>query len=263
MMVIFCHEMKMNWKNLIIWTLCVGGLCFGCILLYTSLEDSIQEMADAYSRLGAMSTALGMDKMSLATLDGFYATEIALMHGLGGAMFAAITGITLLSKEETGHTAEFLNVLPLGRKNIFIQKYAALAGHILLFNAVCFLMHLSGYLAMNEHIPLKELLLYFLIQLLMQLETGSLCFAISAFTRKSLTGAGLGLVLLLYAADLMCRIVPALEGLKYITPFYYSGAPDIFTGNSPSPVMVVLGCAVTVISFLAAFFQYCTKDLAA
>ncbi len=262
-MVLFFHEMKMNWKSIIIWTLCVGGLCFGCILLYSSLEDSIRNMADAYSSLGAMSTALGMDKMSLATLDGFYATEIALMHGLGGAMFAAITGITMLSKEETGHTAEFLNVLPLGRGNIFVQKYAALAGSVLLFNAVCLILHLAGYTAMKEDIPFKEMLLYFAIQLLMQLETGSICFAISAFTKKSLTGAGLGLVLLLYAADIMCRIVPALENLKYITPFYYSGAPDIFTGKTPGPVMTVSGFAVTAVSFLAAFIRYRKKDLAA
>ena len=88
-MTLYRHEMKMNLKSLIIWTLCVGGMCFGCILLYTSLEDSLQEIADVYANMGAMSTALGMDKMSLATLTGFYATEIAMMHGLGGAMFAA------------------------------------------------------------------------------------------------------------------------------------------------------------------------------
>ena len=98
-MTLYKHEMKLNLKSLIIWTLCVGGLCFGCILLYTSLEDSLQGIADVYSNMGAMSTALGMDKMSLATLTGFYATEVGMMHGLGGAMFAAILGTGMLSKE--------------------------------------------------------------------------------------------------------------------------------------------------------------------
>ena len=81
-MTLYKHEMKMNLKSLIIWTLCVGLLCFGCILLYTSLEDSIQEVADIYSNMGSMSVALGMDKMSLATLTGFYATEIAMARSV-------------------------------------------------------------------------------------------------------------------------------------------------------------------------------------
>ena len=45
-MILFKHEMKMNLKSLLIWTLCVGGLCMGCILLYTSLEDSLQDIAE-------------------------------------------------------------------------------------------------------------------------------------------------------------------------------------------------------------------------
>lgn len=112
-MTIWKHEMKMNIKALCIWTLCVGAMCFGCILMYTSLEDSLQDVADMYSNMGALSVAMGMDKMSLATLVGFYATEILMLHGLGGAMFAAIIGTGILSKEEAGHTSEFLYVFPV------------------------------------------------------------------------------------------------------------------------------------------------------
>ena len=78
-MTVLKHEMKINAKSLLIWTLCVGLSCFGCILLYTSMEDSIKGMADSFSDMGVMSQALGMDKMSLATLSGYYATEIAII----------------------------------------------------------------------------------------------------------------------------------------------------------------------------------------
>lgn len=37
------HELKMNFKTLLIWLLNVGGLCFGCVLLYGSLKDSLAE----------------------------------------------------------------------------------------------------------------------------------------------------------------------------------------------------------------------------
>ena len=65
---------------------------------------------------------------------------------------------------------------------------------------------------------------------LMQLEVGTVCFFLSACVKKNIMGAGLGLTLVLFAADMMCRIVPAIEDLKYITPFYYANAADIFTG---------------------------------
>ena len=223
-MTLYRHEMKMNLKSLIIWTLCVGGMCFGCILLYTSLEDSLQEIADVYANMGAMSTALGMDKMSLATLTGFYATEIAMMHGLGGAMFAAILGTGMLSKEEAGHTSEFLNVFPIGRGQIVIEKYLALLSNILLFNLVCALLYVLGFVMM---------------------------------------GAGLGLVILLFAADMMCRIIPAIENVKYLTPFYYSNGADIFTNGEIDGGMLAIGIGMLCAAFVAAFLKYGKKDLAA
>ena len=223
-MTLYRHEMKMNLKSLIIWTLCVGGMCFGCILLYTSLEDSLQEIADAYANMGAMSTALGMDKMSLATLTGFYATEIAMMHGLGGAMFAAILGTGMLSKEEAGHTSEFLNVFPIGRGQIVIEKYLALLSNILLFNLVCALLYVLGFVMM---------------------------------------GAGLGLVILLFAADMMCRIIPAIENVKYLTPFYSSNGADIFTNGEIDGGMLAIGIGMLCAAFVAAFLKYGKKDLAA
>ena len=47
-MTVLKHEMKINAKSLLIWTLCVGLCCFGCILLYTSMEDSIKGMSDSF-----------------------------------------------------------------------------------------------------------------------------------------------------------------------------------------------------------------------
>lgn len=262
-MIIFRHEMKMNLKSLIIWTVCVGGLCFGCILLYTSLEDSLQDIAEAFSNMGAMSVAIGMDKMSLATLTGFYATEIAIMHGLGGAMFAAILGIGIVSKEEAGHTAEFLNVFPIGRSNILFQKYLALLSNIVLFNVICVAFYVLGFIMMGEEMSEKEMLLYQLAQLFMQIEIGTICFAISACSKKNLVGAGLGAVILLFSADMMCRIIPAIENIKYITPFYYANAPDIFTSKEIDAGKVGIGIGITVAALMLAWFYYRKKDLAA
>lgn len=262
-MVLYLHEMKMNIKSLVIWTICVGGLCLGCILLYSSLEESLQGMAQVYSNLGAMSAALGMDKMSIATLTGFYATEVAMMHGLGGAMFAAILGSGLLAKEEAGHTAEFLNTLPVSRSRIFLIKYGVLVSDILLFHVICVGCYFVGFAVMGEEILWKEMLLFHVMQLLMQLEIGTICFLLSSFSKRIQMGAGLGITIILFAADMMCRILPALEKVKYITPFYYANAPDIFTTGAVESKLPGIGGAVILLALLAAAAHYCRKDIAA
>lgn len=259
-MTLFWHEMKMNIKSLVIWTVCVGAMCFGCILLFPGMKNSLQDAANAWANMGALSTAFGMDKMNYATLSGFYATEIGIMHSLGGAMFAALTGSVLISKEEALHTAEFLNVFPLGRINIFLQKYMSLICNIFLFNAVCVLLYIIGFVCIGEDMDMKKFFLFHGMQLLMQIEIGSICFMLSAFTKRNMIGTGLGITIVFYAADMMCRIIPAIKNLKYVTPFYYSNATDIFSNESRDAAMIMIGIVIIIASFLVAFQKYRTKD---
>lgn len=260
---LYLHEMKMNQKTLFIWTVSVGILCTGCILLFSSLEDSMQEVAASYSQMGAMSTALGLDKLSIATMMGFYATEIALMHGLGGAMFAAMLGTGIMAKEEAGHTAEFLNVLPLSRTRILIQKYLALVSNVIIFNIICVLLYGGAILILGEELPIGEFVLYHLSQVLMQIEIGTICFFISACSDKVKNGAGLGIAVILFAADMMCRIIPAIENLKYITPFYYANAADIFTTGEIPLELPAIGIGILAVALAGSVAVYRNRDLTA
>ena len=90
MLTIYKHEIKLYIKTLLIWFVCVGGMGFACILLFSSMQESMEGMAESFATMGAFSDAFGMSQLSIGTLIGFYATEIGTIHGLGGAMFAAI-----------------------------------------------------------------------------------------------------------------------------------------------------------------------------
>lgn len=50
---------------------------------------------------------------------------------------------------------------------------------------------------------------------------------------------------------------------KYITPFYYCNATDIFTEGKLDGVLVGIGVAVLAVSFIVGGKHYCDKDLAA
>lgn len=262
-MTLLRHELRTNGKTLLIWTACLGFCCFGCLLLFEGLEESMAGMADAYAQMGAFSTALGMDKINVGTMEGFYAAEVALMFAIGGAMFAAMTGAAMVSKEEEGHTSEFLNTLPIGRAQIVLWKYAAAAALILLFNMICILWIGAGFLLAGEGVPLREFWMYHGAQLLMQLEVGSVCFLSSAFCKKKQIGAALGFAVLLYMMDLICRVVPDAEGLKYVTPYYFSNATDIFSEGCVNAGMLAASIGVTVLCACLSAAVYCRRDLAA
>lgn len=257
------HEMKMNFKVLLIWACCVGAACFGCLLLFEGLSGAMAQMADFYSKLGAFSAAFGMDRLSIGTMEGFYGTEVALIFAIGGAMFAAMTGAGMLSKEEEGHTSEFLNTLPLSRGTIIRWKYLALAVLILAFQIICIAWELAGFILAGEMPGMGSYITYHGAQFLMQLEIGSICFLISSITRKKQTGAALGLAVLLYMADLMCRILPKLRMLKYITPYYFSNAADLFLNKRVEGGLAALSIVVTIAAFTGAFLIYDRRDLAA
>lgn len=257
------QECKLNRKSLLIWALSVGFLCFACILLFDSLQESMEEMGVMFAELGAFSAALGMDKVNIGTLSGYYAAEIALMFSLGGAMFAAITGANMVAKEEEGHTSEFLNTLPLGRIRILIEKYAATVLLIFAFQMICVVLILLGFSCMGEYPGWKRFVVYHAASFLMQLEIGSICFLWSACTRKKPVGTALGMTVFLYLADMMCRVVPALEKVKYVTPFYFSNAADIFSEGTVDLPLVCIGVTVTVVAVISAAILYQKRDLAA
>lgn len=260
-MVLYQREMKQNLKGFLIWFLVIVGMCFGCILLYSSVEASLSDMGDIFAKMGAMSKAFGMDRLSVATMGGYFATEIAMLHALGGGMFAAILGSNLLSKEEFGHTIEFLAVLPASRVKILVQKYLCMFTNLLAFQVIGMLCYVLGFAVMGEELSGKHFWILGITQFLMMLEIGSICFCISAFSRKNRMGVGLGVAMIFFAMDVICRVVPAIEDLKYVTPFYYCNATDVFTDvKFPAGAFVIATCAI-ITSVVLAVWRYVNKDL--
>lgn len=261
--IIYKHELKQCWKSLLIWVLCVGGMGFACILLFSTMQESMENMAESMSSMGAFSEAFGMTQLSIATLAGFFATEVGTIHTLGGAMFAAVISTVMLSKEEDGHTSEFLFSLPVAREKVLFAKWLAIGTDVVLFNLCCTCLYLLGIAVLGEEMPMKEFFLYIAMQVLMQLELAAVCYAISSFLKKNKLGVGLGLVLLFYAYDLIARVVPDLEKYKPVSPFAYANAADILSTGKIQTGAAVFGAAALILSLCMAAFVYGRRDLAA
>ncbi|MCR4851063.1 MAG: ABC transporter permease [Lachnospiraceae bacterium] len=261
MKTVYLRELKLNLKSLIIWSLTVGGLGLSCILMYTSMNSDMKDMADMFSNMGAFSDAFGMSTLSIASLEGFFATEVGVVHGLGSGMFAALCTIGIISKEEERHSGEFLLSLPISRIRVAAAKGLCVLTMLVVFTAVCAVLYVTGFMILNEEISYAEFADFMIKQFLMNLEISAICFLISALSDRIKTGAGLGLAMIFYVYDLIGRVVPDLKDYLFFGPYSYCNASEIFSGEDPCISGIVVSAIVTVACIAAAFIGYNRRDL--
>lgn len=262
MLTVFFHEVKENLRTFLIWSLTIGLLGLFCIMLYSSMSEDMANLSESFSNMGAFSDAFGMSTLGIGTLLGYFATEIGTIHGLGGGLFAAILATVILSKEEDGHTGEFLFSLPLSRGKIIATKMLSILTILLGFTLICGALYIIGFEFLGESVPMKDFVRFLAMEYLMNVEIASVCFAFSAFQRKNKLGAGLGIALIFYIYDLIGRVVPDMKEYLFIGPYSYSNASDIFSGGDVSKKAIFVAAFAILLSISAAFVAYGKKDLA-
>ena len=193
---------------------------------------------------------------------GFYGVECGNIMGLGGAFFAALTGMGLLAGEEGGHTAEFLLTHPVSRVRIAAEKLAALAAMILALNLVCFACGMGSILGIGEEPVWSDLLKYHGTLLLMQLEIGGVCFGLSSLLRRSSFGLAMGLAAVMYFLGLVINLDQGMAWLRFVTPYYYADAARIYAGEALAGPLAA-GCLLGAAGAAWGLWRYGRKDIAA
>lgn len=255
------HELKQGRTAFLIWTAAVGGLLAVCVFLFPEMKGEMEGVSDIFSSMGSFTAAFGMDRLNFGTLTGFYAVECGNVLGLGGAFFASLCAVGILSKEEKERTAEFLLAHPVSRRRIITEKLAAVLAQVTLMNLIIYAVSLGSIAAVGEAVPWKEINLLHLAYYLLQLELAGICFGISAFMRKGTVGIGLGIAAMMYFLNLVANIAESAEFLKYITPFGFCEGADIVAEGRLDGKMIVIGMAVGLMGVLAAYVKYGGKDI--
>ena len=259
-MTILKHELRRGRLPFLIWTGAVGALLAICVFLFPEMKGEMEEMNDMFASMGSFTAAFGMDKLNFGTLIGYYAIECGNVLGLGGAFFAALTAVSMLSKEEKDRTAEFLLTHPVSRRRIVAQKLAALILQVAALNAAVCLISIASMAAVGEKIPWREVNRMHGCYFLLQLEIAGICFGISAFLRKGGLAVGLGAAILLYMLNLLSNITKSAAFLKYVTPFGYCDGAELVTEGA-DPAKIAIGMALGLAGIAAAFLHYCRKDV--
>ena len=255
------HELKQGKTSFLIWTSSIGFLLAICVFLFPEMKGEMEGISETFASMGSFTAAFGMDRLNFGTLIGFYAIECGNVLGLGGAFYAALCAVSILSKEEKDKTAEFLLTHPISRTRIITEKLIAVLIQITAMNLFIYAISVGSMTMIGEEIPWKEVNLLHFAYYLLQIELAGICFGISAFLRKGSIGVGLGIAIMMYFLNLIANIAEAVEFLKYITPFGYCDGADIVSNGYLNRTMVTIGMAMGIAGITVAYLHYSRKDI--
>ena len=255
------HELRQGKASFFIWTASIGFLLVTCIFLFPEMKGQMESVNDMFASMGSFTAAFGMDRLNFGTLTGFYAVECGNILGLGGAFFASLCAVGILSKEEKDKTAEFLLTHPISRTRVITEKLIAVLIQITAMNIIIYALAIGSIAAVGEIIPLKEISLMHLAYYLLQLELAGICLCFSAFLSKGSIGIGLGIAVMMYFLNLIANIADVVEFLKYITPFGYCEGADIVSNGSLDITLVAIGIVLGISGIIIAYLKYTKKDI--
>ena len=260
-MILLKHELRQGRNTLLIWSGVIAFMLGICIFIYPEMKDQMGDISGVFADMGGFSAAFGMDQLNFGEFIGFFGVECGNVLGLGGAFFAALLGISALAKEEKEQTAEFLLTHPVTRENVVLHKLCAVLAQIAILNLLAICITAVSILMIKESPEAKTLAWLFLAYFILQIETASICFGISAFISRGGLGIGLGMAALFYFLNIIANLTEQAEFLKYITPFGYTEGADIIAKGSIDVKYLSVGLVLTAVGIAAAFYWYCRKDI--
>ncbi len=261
-MTLFRHELRQGRLMLLIWTCAIAFMMAACVLIYPEMGNQMDEISKTFSEMGSFSAAFGMDKLNFGEFMGFFGVECGNVLGIGGALFAALIGISALSKEEKEHTAEFLLTHPIPRTSIIAQKLFGIMAQIFVMNVAVIGVSTLSMILVDVTADAETLALLYLAYFIMQFEIAAITFGISAFISRSGIGIGLGLAAFFYFLNIIANLTEETKFLKYITPFGYTDGADIISDKAINIEYLSVGLCFTVAAVVCAYLKYTKKDIA-
>ena len=67
-MILFRHELKRDWKSLVIWSCVIGGMTMLCLMLFPQLIHEADSVDAMMNSLGSFGAAFGMDRLHYGCL---------------------------------------------------------------------------------------------------------------------------------------------------------------------------------------------------
>lgn len=223
---LFRREIKRNLKSFLISTFICSLLIVYLVSMSPKFGTDIKQLLDMKFP-EEMQLAFGMNGLDFNQANSFFAICFSYIY-LFISIYIATIFATIVSKEFSDKTAEFLFSLPRRRINLILTKLAvallySFAAILIIFLVSC----LSFAMIIKENYTLQPIVLMSVAWFLGGITFGGIALLISSFVTKSKTSSSVsvGIVLVMYLFQIVISLNPDIDFLKYISPF------DWFTGS--------------------------------
>lgn len=260
---ILAHELRANLKSLLIWSAIIALLIMIAVSKFAAFAGDPKMLQILDSMPQAMLNALNMRAFNLTTLSGFYGIMF-IYFSLMGAIAAAMWGSDIISKEERDKTVEFSLVLPVSRNRIVTAKALAALINCVAFVLITWVISLVAVRSYNPDqtfhdflgLEMQAMLAIELIFLAVGLLLGC------AMKQYKLSGStAVGVILVTYFMSIASAMHDRLDFLKYLTPFKYFDAGELFRSGKLDGTYLLLSAAIMIVCVTVAYWVYNKRDL--
>ncbi|SDZ65783.1 ABC-2 type transport system permease protein [Evansella caseinilytica] len=262
---IFKRELKKNSKSLIIWLIILSALTILLLSVYPQFaqdREAVEQLLSAYPE--TFMEALGMDRLDIGSVIGFYGLQVYLYITLFGGIYVAMLASNIVAKEENEKTIEFLLSKPVTRSQIIGGKLLAVITNIMIFNLILGVVSIIGFQFTDEAIPWSTFSVLIFGAILLHVSFAAISFLLSAAMRKTrtITSLSLGIVLFSYFINVISAIAEDLSSLKYLSFYYYIDAAAIIDEGAIPIIYIVIMLCVTAGCIGLSYVTYNKKNIA-
>ena len=261
----FKRELKINLKSFIIWTSILIGLFLIVFLIYPSIVnnanlDMIDEMMKMFPE--EILKTFNMDISSLDSAYGWLKTEGYVFVLLITGVYSGILGSNILLKEENDKTIEYLNSVPVTRRNIVLNKMLSGLFYIILMVLIIGIFNFVG-LTLSGEFNRKSYILLSITPLFSSIVIYSICLFLSTFTHKTkkTLGISLAIVFISYFLNVISEISESTNFLKYLSIFTLADIRNVILNVYINPLIILLTISITLIFMFLTIIHYEKKEL--
>lgn len=259
------REMKVNCKSFIIWTAILLGLFAVVFLVYPSIMNNgnkkmIDDMMEMFPE--EMLKAFNMDLSGIETAYGWLKTEGFVFVLLITGVYSGILGSQILLKEENDKTIEYLNSLPITRKDIVFNKILCGFIYITLMILCISIFNFIG-LYISGEFDYKAYICLSITPIFSSIVIFSTCLFLSTFTHKTkkTIAISLGFVFVSYFLKIISEMGTSAEFFKYISVFSLADIRNVIMNEAINPMVALTALAAALLFLSAAVIRYNRKEL--
>lgn len=255
------RELKVNRKSFIIWTitcLCLFLMGFAIYPSFntTDFDEILKTMPKEFLKM------FNMDISSIGNVFGWVKTEGNTFLLLLTGLFASTLGSSIILKEESEKTIEYLHAKPIKRNDIIKNKLICGFIYISLMIIIVMIFNYVG-LYLSGEFNKKEFFILSFVPLLAAIPF----FLISAFIAtffdktKKTGGISIGIVFLNYFLLIISNLNTNFEFLKYTSIYGLANSRDIIINNTIGLESIIIAIIISIVFILLIYRRYNKKEL--